>query len=102
MPGVTDRFVEAESGFDLFLQLGVPVNVVPWQRLLDHEQTEFVQPAQVISIPKGVSRIGIDGEEYVRKLLSYGGDKVEVLTRFNFQLDALVPLAQFRADFFDQ
>src|SRR5215467_15221334 len=100
--GVTDAFVEADCGLDLLLQLGVHVNVVPLQWLLDHEQAEFVQAAQVISIAQGVSRIGIDREMYARKLLSYGSDKVKVFTGFNFQLNPLVALANLRGDFFHQ
>lgn len=47
---VTDAFVQADSGVQAFLQLGVGVDVIPLQGLLNHEQIELVERPKMTSI----------------------------------------------------
>src|SRR6516225_10106563 len=46
---VGNGFIEAQHGFDLLLQLGVRVNVVPPQRLFHHEQVVVIEAAQMFN-----------------------------------------------------
>ena len=98
MAGVEDAFIEADGGFDLRLQFGVGVDVVPAERLLHHEQLELIELTQVRGVFEAIGRVGVDGKKDVRKFLADCGDVIEVFAGFDFQLDALIAAAQF---FFD-
>ena len=54
--GVVDGFVQADRGPQLLLQAGVVVDVVVPQRLLDHQQIELVELAQVFEFDPACRR----------------------------------------------
>jgi hypothetical protein len=97
---VADGLVEANPGLDLFLQFRVGVDVVPPERLLDHEEVESIEATQVLDVIKCVGGVGVYGKQDVRMRVANSGNIGEVLARLNFDFYALVAGVKLRSDFF--
>src|SRR5215475_10422094 len=99
---VGNRFVETESCFDLLLQFGVRVEIVPPQRLFDHQQIKFIQAAQVLEIVQRISGVGIHRKQNVGVGPPDSCDEFTISARFNFELDASVAGSEFGSYFFQK
>src|SRR6266571_3545432 len=71
------------------------MDVVPFQRLLDHQQFEVIELSKMVTVFEAIGRIGIDREQDSGKCLPNGGNKIEILPRFDLEFDAAVPTAKF-------
>src|SRR5689334_18293797 len=83
-----NRLIEADAGLELPLQLGMKVEIVMPERLLDHEQAELVELFEVLHVLKRVSGVGIATEEDVRPALADFRKDLNVPPRLAFDLDA--------------
>src|SRR5215813_12693074 len=93
-----DAFVETNRRLDLGLQLGVGVDVVPIERLLHHQQMEFVKSCKMPGILGAVCGVGIDREEYSRELVANGPYELIILSRLDLQFDPLISPAELLGD----
>src|SRR5882757_2374855 len=93
--GVVDGLVEANRSAHLRLQFGMIENVVPGERLLDHHELVSVECLQMGGLLKMISRIRVNHEPQSRKALANCGDKLQILARLDFDLDALITRGQF-------
>src|SRR5881396_1826152 len=50
VPRIVNTFIKAERRLELDLQAGMRMNVVPFERLLNHQQIEFIKFSQVIDV----------------------------------------------------
>src|SRR5437660_9974737 len=71
------------------------MDVVPFQRLLDHQQFELIELAKMVSVFEAIGRVGVDRKQNSRKLFPNGGNEIEILPRFDLELDALVSAGEF-------
>ncbi len=76
------------------------IDVVPPERLLHHEQIEFVKSLQMLRILERVGGICVDGESNLGERLADGANEFQVLARFDFQFDALIARGDLHGDFF--
>src|ERR1022692_1421211 len=63
---IENRFVETNRGSNRFLQPGMKIDFVVPKRLLDHEQVEGIEFAQVLNFVKRVSGICVHTENDIR------------------------------------
>ena len=68
-------------------------NVIPLQRLFHHQQIEFVELCEVIGVGETVSGVRIHRKQNVRERAAYRSHIVQIFSRLNFQLDALIAAA---------
>ena len=90
MPNVIDALIQTKGGVQLRLQFGVRIDVIPVERLLDHEESKIVEALQVRKVGEGVGGVGIDRKLNPGKLPSNGGDEIDVFAGFDLQLDSLI------------
>src|SRR5579864_2914398 len=100
--GLANRFVEANRGFQLALQLRMLKDVVIPERLLDHEQLEFVEFAKVAKIAGGVRGIRVAAQEDVRPALADLREYLQVPSRFYFYFDSLIASFELSCNFLEQ
>ena len=85
-----------------FLQPRVVINVVVPQRLLDHQQVELVEAAQVLDLIESVGGVRIATERDVRPLRSNSFENIHIPARLDLDFDAPVARIQFYLDFFQK
>ena len=85
-----------------FLQARVIVDVVVPQRLLDHQQIELVELAQVLDLIERVGGIGVATQRDVGPARADAFEHVHVPAGLDFDFDAAVSGGQFDLDFFQQ
>ena len=102
VPGIVDAFVEADGRLNLGLQFRMRVNVVPMERLLDHEQLKFIELSEMGGVFEAVSGIRVYRKEDFGKLFADCINVFQIFSRFNLQLDALVSAAELFFYFFHQ
>src|SRR5712672_2001014 len=90
-----DAFVETNRSIQFSLQLRVTVQVVPAERLLDHHQVVGFETLQMRPIFKLIRGVRIDHQTNVWKALPQVLDWFDVVSRLNFNFDALIPCCQF-------
>src|ERR1035441_7866550 len=95
MSGISNTFIETDRCANHASQFGMCVDLIPLQRLLQHQQIELIKSFQVSAISEVVGGVGVDGEENVRELLSNFGDERKIFSRLAFQLNTLVSRANF-------
>ncbi len=78
------------------------IDIVPPERLFDHQQLEVVKTSQQVEIIERICGVSIDGKANVRKRFAYGGNVAKIPAGFDFDLDALISGGDFRSDFFEQ
>src|SRR5271155_3801858 len=87
---IADGFIEAYGGLEALLQQGVEVEVVPPERLLDHEQVETVPVGDVFQVLHPIDGVGVTAEGDIGPALAYGFEDVGIPTGLAFEFDALV------------
>src|ERR1700687_1848420 len=97
-----DRLVQANRSAQLFLQARVVVDVVVPERLLDHQQIEWIELSQVLDLIEGISGIRVATQSDVSPARADAFEHVQVPARLDFDLDAAVAGGQFDLDFFQQ
>src|SRR5579864_4089239 len=102
MPCIGDAFVQTNWSADQRLQFCVAMDLVPLQRLLDHEEVKFIQLFQAGGVLEFVGAVGVNREQDFRELLPDRGDESHVLSRLDLQLNSLVPTLQLFAYFDDK
>src|SRR6202007_3210147 len=60
MEGIMNALVEADCRSKLSLQQGMLIDIVPGQRLLNHQQLIFIERFESIHVCQSVRRVGID------------------------------------------
>ncbi len=98
----SDRFVEAQRGAQGPGQLGVADQVVVPERLLDAEQVEGVQGGEGPAGGTGIAAIAVDLEGEGPEVGADSGDRLDVPSRVDLQLDPPVALGHPLADRSDQ
>src|SRR5882762_4666688 len=94
-----NTLVQADRRVQLFLQLEVAVEIVPPERLFDHHQVEAFELLEDRPIIQCVGRVGVNHQLDARKILAQSSNRLQVLSRLNFYLDALVSGSEL---FFDR
>src|ERR1035441_9158721 len=97
-----DRFVEADRGAQFLLQARVVVDVVVPQRLLNHQQVELVELAQVLDLVERVSGISVAAQGDLGPARADPLQHVHVPARLDFDFDAAVASRQLDLDFFQK
>ena len=78
-------------------------DVVLRQRLLDEQQPERIEPGQMGRITERVGAVGVDLEEHlVTEALPHGGDRVDVPTGLDLELDPPIAGADVAIDRVEQ
>src|SRR5262245_33532758 len=95
-------FVETQFGSDLFLQLGMGVDVVPPEWLLNHQQVEVVEATQEFEVVQRVCGVCVDGKQDIGMCLANGGDVGTVLAGFDLNFDSLIAGCKFGGNFFQK
>ena len=83
MAGMVDAFVKADGGPDLRLYLRMRMDVIPFQRLLNHEKLKVIECPQMVRICQTVCRIRIHREHNIWESVSNCRDEVDVLARLD-------------------
>src|SRR5882672_361686 len=78
------------------------VDVIVPERLLDHEQVELVEPAQMVEFIQAISRVRVAAQQNLRPALANLFKNVEIPSLSDLNFDALVSGADFRSDLFQQ
>ncbi len=74
-------------------------DVLLLQRLLDQQQAERVEPAQLGDVRQRVRGVGVDLEQQlVAEAFAHGTDRLHVPAGLDLQLDARVPLGHVSLD----
>src|SRR5207253_1421785 len=87
---VADGFVETDVGFEAFLEHGVEVEVVVPERLLDHEQVEFVPACDVVEVLHAIGGVGVAAQGDVGPAVADGLEDFGVPAGLALELDALI------------
>src|SRR5690242_17159659 len=87
---IVNAFVEANWSFDLALKSGVGKDVVPAERLLDHDEVEGVELLQKGRVFEAISGVGVGHQADAREALAERADRLDIAARLDFDLDALV------------
>src|ERR1700731_1839201 len=90
-----NALIQADRRVQLFLQLDVTVDIVPAERLLDHHQVEAFELLEQRPIIRSVGGVGVDHQLDARKILAQAAHQLEVLSRLDFYLDALISGSEF-------
>jgi hypothetical protein len=85
-----DGLIQADAGFQLFLQASMKIKVVMPERLLDHQQVESVKLFQVLELIERVGGIGVAAEHYLRPARANFLKNLDVPSRLALDLDAAV------------
>ena len=94
-----DRLVEADRRRRRAGQLGVPEDVLLRQRLLDQQQVELVELAEVGDVVARVGRVGVDLERHVgADQVADQAHRLDVPTGLDLELDAHVPVGDVAGD----
>src|SRR5690554_5562029 len=93
-----DRLVEADRSGDDPGELGMPTNVLLVKRLLNEKQVERVKAPKQTGIGERVCRVGVDLEQDVAELFAYCSDRLDVPSRLDLELDALIALGEVPVD----
>src|ERR1039457_4988419 len=80
MSGIGDALIKTDRCANHALQLCMGVDLIPLQRLLNHQQVELIKSLQVSAVTEIIRGVGIDREEKVRKLPSNFGDERKILS----------------------
>src|SRR5438270_4690621 len=78
------------------------VNIVVPKRLLDHQQIELVEFAQVLDLIQRIGGIRIATQDDVRPARANLFENIDIPSRLHLDLDASVTGSQFRLDLFQQ
>ena len=97
-----DGFIKADRGAQFFLQARVIVDVVVPQWLLDHEQIELVELAQVLDLIERVGRVGVTTERDIGPARADAFEHIQIPARLDFDLDAAIAGGKFGLDFLEQ
>ena len=95
-PRINNRLIQADGGSQFLLQPRMIVDVVIPQRLLDHQQVELVEIAQVLHLVKGVGRVRIAAQGDIRPTRANAFQHVHVPPRFHLHLNPAISRRQFR------
>jgi hypothetical protein len=82
--------------------LNVVDDIVPRQRLLDHQQLELVQPLEEVNISQRVSGIGVTHQDNRRETVSHFPHNIQVPARLDLDLDTLIAGGDLFLDFREQ
>jgi len=85
-----DGLVEADRRFELLLQLRVIVDIVPAERLLDHDEVEGVERFQVRGVFQAIGGVRVDHQANARPAIAQGLDGMDVPAGLDFDFDALI------------
>src|SRR5882724_764334 len=88
--GMPDGFVEAEFGLQLFLELCVVVDIVVPEWLLNHEELELIELAQVVEFANAVGRVGVAAEQDFRPAFADLIEYPEIPFVLDLDFDALI------------
>ncbi len=75
-------------------KLRVRINIVPAQRLLDHDQVKRIQLLQKWRILQPICRVGIHHQTNARKTFAKRPRRLHIHARLDFDFDALVTRRQ--------
>src|SRR5688572_31097307 len=93
--GIENRLIQADGSLNGLLKLDVIDDVVPGQRLLNHQQLELVQPFEEVDVSQRVCGIRVAHQEDGWKLPPHLSHDVQVPTRLDLDLDTLIPGPDF-------
>ena len=91
-----------QMGFQAGAEARVGENVVPAERLLDHDEVKGVERLQQRRVFQPIRGIRIDHQPDARKSFAERADRLDIIARLDLDLDALVTRRQFLFDFADQ
>ena len=93
-----DRLVETHRRAHRTGQLDVPDDVLLGKWLLDEQQIEFVETCEMCGIVDRIRGVGVNLEhEVVTELAAHRTNGLDVVTGFDFQFDAHVPVVEISA-----
>src|SRR5580693_5684592 len=87
---IVNAFVQADRSVELALQLGVGVDVVVAEGLLDHDQVEGVELFQQRGVFQAIGRIRVHHQANARELFAEGAGWCHIAAGFDFDFYALV------------
>ena len=85
-----DGLIQTDRRLQTLLQHGVIGNIVVVERLLDHHQSESIQPREVIGVGQRVRGVGIHHQRNRSEPVPHGPHRVDVPTRLDLDLDSPV------------
>src|SRR5205807_8583979 len=88
--GVVYAFIETDVGFELLLQFSMKVEIIRPERLLDHQQLEPVDVAQMFGIRQSVGRVGIDAKHNLWPARANALHDIHVPAGLDLDLDAAI------------
>ncbi len=95
---VANRFVETNCGLDRLLQARMQIDFIVPKRLLDHEQLEGVELAQVLNLVQRVSGIRVHTKQNIGPARANLFQNIQVPSRLDLDLDSPVASRQFGLD----
>jgi len=101
-PRIDDRLIQADCRPQFLLQPCMIIDIVIPQWLLDHQQVELVEIAQVLHSIKGVRRVRIAAQSNIRPARANAFQHVHVPARLHLHLDAAISRRKFRLDLAQQ
>jgi hypothetical protein len=69
---------------NLGLQSSMRMDVIPFQRLLHHEELELIELSQMIGVFQSIGRVGVNRKQDPGELISNGIDIFQILAGFDF------------------
>src|ERR1700691_2785957 len=96
--GIQNRFIQANRRLECLLQPCMKIDLVVPQRLLDHEQMEGIEFAQVFNLIERVSGIRVHAENDIRPASSYLLQHIQIPSRLHFDLDSPISRRQLGFD----
>src|SRR5215468_7419329 len=97
-----NRFIQADRRLQLLLQLRVEVEVVMPQRLLDHQEVETVELAQVLDLVQCVRGISVATQKNIRPALADSFENVHVPSRLTLDLNPPIAGGEFSFNLLEQ
>src|SRR5256885_812235 len=96
--GRVDRLVQADRGAYLLRELGVVDDVVVRERLFDHYRGSRVDALEQLDVVERVRRVRVEHEREVGERLARRLCDLDLETRLDLELHALVPTRELAAD----
>src|SRR5215469_11059774 len=100
--GIFDRLVQADGGPQFLLETGMVVDIVVPQGLLDHQQIELIELAQLLEFVERVGGVRVDAQQDVRPAGAHFLEDVEIPAGLDLQLDAPIAGIEFSLNFLQQ